>query len=650
MSTASITPTCVECGEPMPPGSTASLCGKCQLWNEIQDKPNIPPQIPGKPKVGDVLGNYQLTKKLGEGGMGMVFRARDETLGRDVAIKILPQAAAMDEEFKQRFLREARAIAGFTHPNIVQIYYIGQQEEVLFYAMELVEGRDLHSYLQERKQLTEEEAVACVRQAALGLQHAARHGIVHRDIKPANLMLTTDGIIKIADFGLVKKLDDGTTQSLQLTATQAIMGTPHYISPEQARGNEVDARSDIYSLGATLYHLLAGHPPYNGHNAMSILLQHLDNPLPPIHQSNPTISPQLASLLGRMMAKDATARPQSYDELIYDLDHYASATVQASPVTSTDSQPKSGYTRFFIPAAVALIIFALGAFFWPPQTPPPIPGPSNDDNARNESGIHRQPQDGKTVVADLKKPDETLPAPPPMEAKPFFPITISMALNANLIRAESNIGMNFEPGFQLNWGTASWMKRVGENLPGLPDDGRVAIPDITPPSFFQVDMTTSRNTILFTDKQGRHEGWNPTTVVLSREQQGRYTRLAFLTGGCWGDGIIKATLRYNEGQDDNVELRILDWNPNTRAMGLAPNQSLAVRTRARRLDGTIAQAQSAAEMFSQIISCDPYRTLQSIHVSLVRREDPRGLESHRSNFPRFFTGAIFAISAQTSPE
>ncbi len=284
-----------------------------------------------EPRAGDSLAHYKLTQKLGEGGMGTVFKAYEEALKRDVAVKVLPPRFAADPEFAERFQREAQAIARINHPNIIQVHYIGQQEEILFFAMELVDGNSLEKLLQHCDRLDEREALEYIRQAALGLQDANEHGVLHRDIKPANLMLTKKGIVKVADFGLSKKISTSPELSAALTATQTVMGTPFYMSPEQARARELDFRADIYSLGATLYHLLAGQPPFTGETAVDIMVGVISNPPPPIRKVNAAVSPATARLLDKILAKNPNDRQQSYAELIADIDAILAGKISSAP-------------------------------------------------------------------------------------------------------------------------------------------------------------------------------------------------------------------------------------------------------------------------------------------------------------------------------
>jgi serine/threonine-protein kinase len=224
--------------------------------------------------VLDKLGDFKFLELLGEGGMGAVYRARQESLARDVAVKILPERLTRNPKFVQRFYREARAAAGLVHPNVVQIYSIGQDEDrgVHYYAMELVRGQDLAQILKGGVRFSVDQALTIVLQAAEGLAAAAESGLIHRDIKPANMMLSPKGQVKIMDFGLAKM---AAGDAIDVTEAGSIVGTASYMSPEQGLGKELDFRTDIYSLGAVLYELLTGRPPFKADDPSAVIYLHV---------------------------------------------------------------------------------------------------------------------------------------------------------------------------------------------------------------------------------------------------------------------------------------------------------------------------------------------------------------------------------------
>jgi serine/threonine-protein kinase len=257
------------------------------------------------------LGNYRLIERIGAGGMGEVWRAEDTKLLRHVAIKILPPQLALDAEWKERFLREARAIAQLNHPNIATIYSIDQQDDSLFIAMELIEGEPLSQMIAQGP-LTPADAVRVAVHVADGLAEAHEKGIVHRDIKPDNILVSKK-VVKILDFGIAKQI--GGTADPGLTQGGMVMGTPHYMSPEQALGRAVDARTDIFSLGVVLYEMLSGQKPFTGDAATQVLLQIVMNEPRDIAQAASGISRPLAMIVRRCMQKQADDRFQSCDAL-----------------------------------------------------------------------------------------------------------------------------------------------------------------------------------------------------------------------------------------------------------------------------------------------------------------------------------------------
>src|SRR3989442_2310838 len=291
------------------------------------------------------FGSYRVEKRIGAGGMGGVYLALDEALQRQVALKTLLPVLAAAPEFVARFKREAQSAAALNHPNITQIYTIGQEGSVPFFAMELIRGRSLEAIVKEKGALPALEATGHILQAARGLRHAAQKQLIHRDIKPSNLMLTEDGVVKITDFGLAKAARAET----QLTATGEALGSPGYISPEQAQGVALDARSDIYSLGATFYHLVTGRLPFEAPTPVAMIVKHMSEPLRSPRAVNPAVPYPVASAIQKMMAKRPGERFQDYDALIRELERAlvtigAEAAGQARPVAAATAQPWSGTT------------------------------------------------------------------------------------------------------------------------------------------------------------------------------------------------------------------------------------------------------------------------------------------------------------------
>lgn len=263
---------------------------------------------------GKVLGDFRLEKHIGSGSMGHVFVAEQLTLARKVAVKTFSRQYAPDDEALHRFLTEMRLVAALDHPSIVTAFSAGEQDGICYLAMSLVEGLDLDQMLKKDKVLPEKQALDIVRKMAEALRYAwnSKH-ILHRDIKPSNIKLTAAGEPMLLDLGIAKTHGD---QS-DITQDGYVLGTPFYMSPEQAGGKtELDCRSDIYSLGATLYHLTVGHPPFEHENATTVLSMQIHAPLPDPRERNPALSEETARLLTRMMAKDRNDRPADWDELV----------------------------------------------------------------------------------------------------------------------------------------------------------------------------------------------------------------------------------------------------------------------------------------------------------------------------------------------
>ncbi|MBM4042026.1 MAG: hypothetical protein FJ290_26320 [Planctomycetes bacterium] len=310
---------CPKCGlqvEHLGPPEAEAVCPRCQTsqaglsWSQTETETAA--SHPGAdPLIGQRLGEFEILGPLGRGAMGAVYKARQTSLGRLVAVKVLPKERASDSSFIARFDREARAAAALNHPNIVQVIVVGQDEGHHYIAMELVDGESLAAVLHREGRLPPERALNYLRQAAAALAKAHEAGIVHRDIKPANILLTRDGVIKVADFGLALHLGVDS----RVTAHGSTPGTPLYMAPEVFQGGQADARSDLYSLGATFYHLLAGRPPFEGTNAYAIATKHLHEEPAPLWELVPDLPPPLATIIHALLSKDAASRYPSAEAL-----------------------------------------------------------------------------------------------------------------------------------------------------------------------------------------------------------------------------------------------------------------------------------------------------------------------------------------------
>lgn len=310
------------------------------------------------------LGNYKIVSKLGQGGMATVYKAHELSLNRMVALKVLSSQLSEDEAYIKRFQREAQAAAQLNHPNIVQIYAIAEEQGVHYFAMEYIKGKSLADIRQEKGVMKPEDAVPIIRQVAEALAEAHKVGLVHRDIKPSNIMIDAAGRAKVTDFGIAYVSYANT----KLTRDGSIIGTPEYLSPEQCEGKTVDQRSDIYSLGVTLYELLSGRTPYEADTPVSMLMKIVKGEFPPLREVNPNVPESLQAIVDKMMLKDVQQRYQKMEEVIKDLQELeagrnipATAVMEEAAVPVQASGGKSNKWAAVIVAAVIVILMG-GAF------------------------------------------------------------------------------------------------------------------------------------------------------------------------------------------------------------------------------------------------------------------------------------------------
>jgi len=324
------------------------------------------------------LGGFRVLGLVGRGGMGAVVRAEDPTLRREVAIKLMHPALAAHPAARDRFIREARAAAAVRHDHVVPIYHVGEDAGTPYLVMPLLAGESLEERLA-RGPLPPAEVTRVGREAALGLAAAHAKGMIHRDVKPANLWLeTSEGRVKVLDFGLARAAD----ASDHLTAAGVVLGTPAYMAPEQADGREVDARADLFSLGAVLYRCATGTPAFDGNSITAILRSAAEHHPPPPHEANPTIPVPLSALIMRLLAKRPAERPVSATAVA---DELASTSTAA---TSTAGVAPTRRNRWPVRVAALVILVGLGIALWAatrppgPATPPTDPPPA----AGNPSG------------------------------------------------------------------------------------------------------------------------------------------------------------------------------------------------------------------------------------------------------------------------
>ncbi|MCT4621386.1 MAG: Stk1 family PASTA domain-containing Ser/Thr kinase [Marinisporobacter sp.] len=279
--------------------------------------------------TGKVLGNrYEIIEKIGGGGMALVYKAKCKLLNRFVAVKILRPEFTSDEEFISSFRKESQAAASLSHPNIVNIYDVGDENDIYYIVMELVKGKTLKQYIKERGSLGLDEMIKIAKQIALALEHAHNNHIVHRDIKPHNILITEDGRVKVTDFGIARAVTSST-----VTNTGNVIGSVHYFSPEQARGGYIDEKSDLYSLGIVLYEMATGKVPFEGESPISIALKHIKEDMTPPSLINMQMPQALEDIIIKATQKDQTKRYSSAKDIYKDLEQ-------------TLTQPAGSFVKF----------------------------------------------------------------------------------------------------------------------------------------------------------------------------------------------------------------------------------------------------------------------------------------------------------------
>jgi predicted Ser/Thr protein kinase len=342
-------------------GTAASQTPSAQC--DTQDDP--PPSLAEEPRPPDDLGGFEVLDLLGRGGVGVVYRARQTSVERIVALKVLSRRAAWDAASVARFTREARAAAAAGHPNIIQVYDVGQDRGWHYIAMEYADGGSLSDAILRRGPLSAADARAMMKQMAAALAETHRVGILHRDIKPSNILLTSKGWAKLADFGPAKR------PAVDLTVTGPVptLGTPVYMAPEVLQGEQSDRRSDLYSLGATFYHALAGRPPFSGSSYPQLVAQKLGSDAPALEEVAPAAGADLCRIIRRLMARDPAERPAEAEELVRDIEQLSvpSGASRAETAPAGGAVPRRSRAparRLRLALWTAALVMLLGAGGW----------------------------------------------------------------------------------------------------------------------------------------------------------------------------------------------------------------------------------------------------------------------------------------------
>ena len=359
---------CPHCGSTFEADASLDppICPKCRT--APSPSPMRMPTPTAKPDalLGTTLGDFEIVKLLGHGGMGTVYKARQPSLERFVAIKVLSSALASDASFVARFAREARAAAAVNHRNIIAVVDIGQARGFSYIAMEYVDGESLATIVRREGHLAQERALEVMEQVASALAAAHEAGVIHRDIKPSNIMINSRGEVRITDFGLAKRLE----RDIDITEEGQTLGTPAYLAPEVVTGGKVDGCADLYSLGATFYHLLAGRPPFEGATFSEVVVKQVNERPLPLGRLAPWVDPRLCQIIDRLLQKSPAARFPSAQALLDALEAIGPLRVSSSSVTATLGSGtrflagllrRAGQKRALLPAAAAVGVGLLAA-------------------------------------------------------------------------------------------------------------------------------------------------------------------------------------------------------------------------------------------------------------------------------------------------
>ncbi len=378
--------------------------------------------------IGKQLGNYTIRSEIGRGGMGIVYEAYDHSLQRRVALKVIPAYLARQPDIISRFRKEARAAAKLSHPAIVEIYGIGREEDTHFFVMEYLEGTSLEKILEEESRLPCPVSLKIIDQVAGALELAHRKGFIHRDIKPSNIMFNRrTGLLKVTDFGIAKALEEDS----QLTASDARIGTPRYMSPEQVRGEDLDPRTDLFSLGVVLFQMLTGKTPFRGDSFLVIMRNIIEQPPEYPPGTEAAIPEKVRVILNRLLAKEPGRRYQTAGELKQDIKNFQSGKELSSPGKGLTPASRDIARLIILAAVVGTLIYLLVRIHPVPPQPPPLPrlplisAPRSstpiqherDKKARNlflkaEDLLRRNPEESEPAAALFREVVDEFPGTP----------------------------------------------------------------------------------------------------------------------------------------------------------------------------------------------------------------------------------------------
>ena len=442
---------CIRCHTPLPlDGRFCSNCGAPSA--ELSHVCPADPTEELKERLARTLvGRYEIIRLLGRGGMAVVFLAQDLVLEREVAIKVLPPEMSHDSKLVSRFQQEAKTAARLDHPNIIPIYRVESEAGLNYFVMKYVNGRSLDQVL-DKGPLPVPQARRVLHEAALALAHAHQRKIVHRDVKPANIMLEADGRVVLTDFGISKAAQG----AAQLTGTGAIIGTPHYMAPEQAKGLEVDGRADQYALAVVGHQLLTGKVPFDG-TAHSILYKQVFEPPPPVITARPDTPRDLNQALGRALSKEPEQRFPSMEEFAAAVggQRAGPATVVSAPVRSI---PKITRHRLLLSLSVCLIAVAVAAWLGFRYVPavPAVPGPPTQAPVVLQAPLPVQPDPAPKALpgpAETRADQAPESPPKPRGRKETALLTVASEPWGTLYVDDVEIGPTPVADYRLNGGT-----------------------------------------------------------------------------------------------------------------------------------------------------------------------------------------------------